>query len=360
MNPEVALRWSWSGILTTKRYLALKERYGNLDLAMQDWSQDFLEALGVREDATLSALNRMEEFDPEAYSAELTKRGLTFLTCEDPEYPEALRQLPDFPVFLYAKGDLKVLSEPSVAVVGTREMSDYGRRVVGHFVPPFTKAGLVTVSGLAYGVDAEVAKETIRAGGRTVAVLGHGFGMLYPKANERLAAQVVESGGLILSEFPLDQRPDKFTFPARNRIIAGLSLGTVVVEAASGSGSLITADLALDYGRDVFAVCGSVFDPNFAGCHQIISRGTAKLVTGPEEVLCELGIVSSSLPGSSSFQANTPEEKAVFEVLTTLPAPLDDLVVRTKLDAAVINATLTVLEIKGAAKNVGQGRWVRG
>ncbi|OGJ62150.1 DNA protecting protein DprA [Candidatus Peribacteria bacterium RIFCSPLOWO2_01_FULL_51_18] len=358
MQIDTALRWSWSNVLTTKRYLALKEKFGDLDTALAQWSQEFLEALGVREDATLVALNRMDEFDPENYSAELKKRSLKFITCEDPDYPERLKELPDFPVFLYMKGDLDALKEPLISVVGAREMSDYGRRAAGHFVPAFVKAGMVTVSGLAFGVDAEVARETLSSGGRTVAVLGHGLGMIYPKANERLAKEILDKGGLILSEFPLDTSPDKYTFPARNRIIAGLGLGTLVIEAADGSGSLITADLALDYGRDVFAVCGSIFDPNYAGCHQIISRGLAKLVSSPEEVLTELGVVAGATE-KKEFNAGSPEEDVIYKALTSLPSPLDDLVVKTKLEAAMINATLTILELKGAAKNVGAGKWVR-
>jgi DNA processing protein len=169
----------------------------------------------------------------------------------------------------------------------------------------------------------------------------------------------VKGGGLILSEFPLDAKPDKFTFPARNRIIAGLSLGTVVAQAALDSGSLITADLALDYGRDVFAVCGSVFDSGFAGCHQLISRGVAKLVTSADDVLCEVGIAASGGAESRPFTAESPEEEIIYKALTTLPSSLDDIVTKAKLDAAQVNATLTMLELKGAVKNVGGGQWVR-
>jgi len=361
MMSDTAFRWSWANILSAKRYAVLKERYGDLDKAMADMSLEFLSALGVREEAALGALNRLEEFDAASYGKQLEKRGVTMLSVEDDAYPKVLRHVPDFPVFLYAKGDLGILREPLIAIVGTRNMSDYGRRIVSHLVPTFVGAGVVTVSGLAFGVDAEVARETLRAKGRTVAVLGHGFGTIYPKANVRLAEEIIASGGLLLSEFPLDQSPDKYTFPARNRIIAGLSLGTVVVEATADSGSLITADLALDYGRDVFAVCGPIFDANFVGCHQIISRGTAKLVTRPEEVLTELGIVGQT-PGEAprTFHCDSSEEEAVLAALSTLPAPLDDIVVKTKLSAATANATLTVLELKGAAKNIGQGKWVRG
>jgi DNA processing protein len=219
----------------------------------------------------------------------------------------------------------------------------------------------VTVSGLALGVDAEVAKETIRAGGKTVAVLGHGLGQIYPKPNAVLADQIVKNGGLLLSEFPLDAQPDKYTFPARNRIIAGLSLGTIVIEAAQGSGSLITAALALEYGRDVFATCGSIFDPLFAGCHEIISKGTAKLVSDPQSVLAEIGIRAFAQSQQSSlFVAESDDEQLVWASLSSMPIPLDDIVVKSKLNAAMANAVLTMLELRGAVKNVGGGQWVRG
>ena len=348
-------------ILNTKRYEALLSTYGTLDAAFSQISLELLQTLGCREDSAMLAMNRLEEFDPEAYGALLQKKDIRLISCEDTEYPSLLAEIDDRPIFLYARGDLTILDQPCIALVGTREMSDYGKRVVGAFVPEFVSAGMVTVSGLAYGIDAEVAQITVRSSGRTVAVLGHGLGMIYPKANQRLADEVVEAGGLILSEFPLDTRPDKFTFPARNRIIAGLSIGTVVLEAAEGSGSLITAELALDYNRDVFAVPGQIFDPNYAGCHQLISRGAGKLVTKAADVLQDIGIVASSrAPSENSFTPESPEEGSVFSVLTSLPQSIDDLLVSLTLDAASLTALLTVLELKGAAKNVGSGQWVKG
>lgn len=362
MDATTAFRWSWMNVLTRKRYDLLKEKFTTLDCALENVSVEMLGGLGIRENTAMGAINRLEEFDPEAHQKELQKRDLILITIEDESYPSVLLQIPDAPVFLYARGDLSILNQPCVALVGTREMSDYGRRVTEHIVAPLVKAGIVTVSGLAAGIDAEVAKETIRAGGRTVAVLGHGFGTMYPKAHTHLADDIVRAGGLILSELALDIQPDKFTFPARNRIIAGLSLGTVVLEAALQSGSLITADLALDYNRDVFAVCGPIFDPHYAGCHSIIQKGTGKLVTDASSILCELGMVhaiENPRESKSDFAAENKEEAAVWSVLTTMPIDLDALVIKAKLDAATLNATLTMLELRGAVKNVGAGQWVR-
>ncbi len=360
MQVDTMLRWSWMNVLTRKRYDKLVARFGNLDEALKNLSEDMLAGLGCGPDTVLLTLNRNDEFDPQAYIKELEKRQLSLLDLEDPDYPSALLTIPDAPVFLYWRGDLSILNQPCLGMVGAREMNDYGRRVTDEFVPPVVAAGVVTVSGLAYGIDAEVAKETLRAGGKTVGVLGHGLAMISPRANADLADQVVAAGGLLLSEYPIDIKGDVYTFPARNRIIAGLSLGTVVLQAAEKSGSLITADLALQYNRDVFAVPGPVFDPQYAGCHKIIANGQAKLVTSAADVLREIGIVGSILPSAvAAFSSDSPEEEAIVAVLTSMPQPIDDLVVRAKLDAAVINATLTILEIQGVAKNVGGGKWVR-
>jgi len=361
MHFDNAIRWSWADILTRKRLETLGELFGGADAAMDVVSMELLQRLGLREDSAMKAMVRLEEFNAAGYAAAMKKKGIKIVSMEDPGYPDSLREVPDAPVFLYYRGDLSILSEPCIAIVGSREMSDYGRRVVSHIVPPIVQANVITVSGLAYGIDAAVARETMAAGGRTVAVLGHGLQMIYPRANEPLANEILEKGGLFLSEFPLDAQPDTYSFPARNRIIAGLSLCTVVAEAAEDSGSLITADLALDYGRDVCAVPGDLFHPQYAGCHGLLSRGVARLVTSGEDVLQEAGIVGpSSVAGTeSAFAAESPEEQSVFDSLTSLPSALDDLVVRTKLEAATLNGILTVLELKGAVKNAGGGKWVK-
>lgn len=358
MRPETALLWSWSNVLTKKRYDALRERYGDMDRAFADISLAMLQGFGIKEDSAMKALNRLEEFDAAAHNSLLTKRGVRLVTLEDDEYPAQLREIDDAPVFLYARGDLSVLTSPCISIVGSREMTDYGARVVAQMIPPIVAAGCTTVSGLAYGIDADVAKETLRAGGVTVAVLGHGLGMIYPKTNEKLADEIVKTGGLLLSEFPLDTMPDKYTFPARNRIIAGLSLCTVVAEAAEGSGSLITADLALDYNRDVCAVPGDIGRPTSAGCNALIARGSARLVTSGEDVLQEAGIVAGTQT-SLGFEADSPEEQRVFDSLSALPSALDDLVIKAALDAATLNAILTMLELRGAVRNVGAGKWIR-
>lgn len=359
MDAMNALRWSWMHILTMKRYTALIEAYETLDNAMEMISEEMLRGLGLKEQSVMKALNRLEECDPEAYQRELAKRDVRLISIEDQDYPALLRTIPDAPVFLYARGDLSILTRPCIALVGTREMSEYGELTVSRLVPDFVRAGVTTVSGLAYGIDAQVARDTLHAGGETVAVLGHGFGTIYPKEHARLADQIVDGGGLLLSEFPLDIEPDKYTFPARNRIIAGLSLATVVVEAAEGSGSLITAELALEYNREVAAVPGRITDVGHNGCHHLITTGQAKLLSRAADILSDLGIVASDRAEVASHTFDSPDEEVVYGALTTLPAAIDDLAIKAKLDAATLNAVLTMLELKGAARKLSGGAWVR-
>lgn len=360
MQPETALLWWFLNVLTLKRYEALKAVYGDLDAALKDLSPAMLKELGLKQDAIEAAFVRLEEFDAEAYLAQMSKRSVELLTIEDAEYPSQLKEIGDPPLFLSYRGDIAPFHQPLIGCVGTRAMSSYGKRTVEAFIPGFVRAGLTTVSGLALGIDALVAKETIRAGGRTIAVLGNGLGSIYPASNAKLAEEIVESGGLIVSEFPLDMPPGKFTFPARNRIIAGLSLGTIVFEAPEASGSIITAELALEYNRDVFAVPGTIFDPNFAGCHRLIAKGQARLVTRPEDVLEELGVVACACAETSpSAVQKTAEEQHIYNILTTMPQSVDRLIERAERPMAQVSSTLTMLELNGSAKKVDAGEWVR-
>lgn len=359
MMRDSALTWSWIGILTKRRYDAIIDKYQSLDAALPRVNAQFLRELGCREDTIKTTLDRLNKFDGASYGSELAKRGVDLLSIEDTDYPRLLREIGDPPIFLAYKGDLSILDQPTVALVGTRQMSSYGRRIVERFTPDIVRAGVTTVSGLAAGVDAAVARETLAAGGKTVAVLGHGLAVMYPPSNVKLAEEIVSGGGLLLSEFPLDQIPGKYTFPARNRIIAGLSLATVVLEAPIGSGALITSDLALDYDREVYAVPGQVFDPTFDGCHEIIAKGHAKLATHPRDILLDLGIIVAVNRASESYEPRSEEEAQVFATLTTMPQKIDDVVMRSGLEMSQVNATLTMMELSGVVKNVGAGEWVK-
>lgn len=358
MKPETALLWWYLNILPNRRrYDLLIEGYGNLDEVTLDYK--LLRELGSREETAHEIIQKMESFDAGKYVEALRKKKVSLLTIEDEAYPSALKTIEDAPVFMSYHGDIMLLDRPLIALVGTRNMSPYGKQVVGSLVPDLVRSGVVTVSGLALGIDAEVARETMRSGGRTIAVLGNGLGAIYPKANELLAQEIVKNGGLLLSEFSLHMTPERFTFPSRNRIIAGLSLGTVVLEAAEKSGAIITAELALDYNRSVFAVPGSMFDPQCAGCNALIAKGEARLVCSAKDILTEVGIMASDRAEAISFDPGSEDERNVWESLTGIPQTLDGLVEKCGLPAGVIGSILTMMELQGVAKNIGCGQWVR-
>ena len=358
MDRTTALTWSYIGVMTPKRYAYLIQAYGDLKTALQKLNREMLRSLRCREDTIVDALQRKDAFDPARYQAELQKRGIEFLTREDTAYPERLREVPDPPTFLYARGDLSVLKQKCIALVGTRKMSSYGKRATERITDGLVNAGVVTISGLAYGIDTHVARVTLRTGGRTVAVLAHGLGNLHPRGNVALAEQVVREGGLLLSEFPLDAPADKYTFPSRNRIVAALSLGVVVLEAGEGSGALITADFAHDYARELFVVPGQIFDAGYQGCNALLATGQAKLVSSAKGILEELQMKVAPEKKPELYVPQTPEETELMSALSTMPQSASQLAEVTGLTASSINIALTMLELAGAAKNIGGGMWV--
>lgn len=360
MKPETALLWWYLNILPNrKRYDMLIETFGSLDEATRNMTSEMLRELGCKKETILEIFRKKEEFDPKKYETELQRRSISLISIEDDLYPGQLKTIEDAPVFMSYHGDMSVLNQPLIALVGTRNMSSYGKRVAGMLVPDLVRSGVVTVSGLALGIDAEVARETMRVGGKTVAVLGGGLGAIYPKTNELLAQEIVKSGGLLISEFPLHMTPERFTFPSRNRIIAGLSLGTVVLEAAEKSGAIITAELALDYNRSVFSVPGSVFDPQCNGCHALISKGEAKLISSAHDILLEVGIMASDRAEPILFNPGTKDEECVWKTLTTIPQGIDELVDRSGVAVGTISTVLTIMELQGVVKNIGGGQWVK-
>lgn len=359
MVSDAALAWSYIHVLTKKRYDALVEVFGGLEQALPLLGMPMLRELGLSEEASRNALLRYEDFNAHSYRALLEAEQIRFITIEDPAYPPMLGRTSDPPIFLYIKGDLSIVDQPCIGLVGTREMTPYGQRVAYHFTEEFVRAGMVTVSGLADGIDTAIAKETLRSGGKSVGVLGHGFAIMFPASNMRLSEEIVHKGGLLLTEFPYDYGSSKLTFPARNRIIAGLSLGTVVLEAPADSGAIITAEFALEENREVFAVPGPVFEPTYEGCHALIAAGRARLVSTPQEVLREIGIIAPSEEGLFTYEPQNDDERAVYGVLSTMPQPIDDLVERTGLPAGQIGVALTMMELADAVRNVGGGQWVR-
>ena len=306
----------------------------------------------------------------------LRSLGARVVGCGDPEMPPRLGAIPDAPAVLLVRGEARVLSAPQVAVVGSRRATPAGARIARRLAGELAARGLVVTSGLAQGVDAEAHRGALEAGGRTVAVLGSSLDRIYPPAHRSLAERIAGQGALV-SEFPFGTRPVPWNFPWRNRIISGLSLGVLVVEAADRSGSLITARLAADQGREVFAVPGSILNPLSSGCHRLLRDG-AKLVERVEDVLEELpagelsalpsGAGASSrageaapAPGLAPEAAPVPgaDEAAVLERLDYEPASVETIARRAGLTPEQVYPILLVLEIGGSVRTDPAGRYMR-
>jgi DNA processing protein len=289
--------------------------------------------------------------------------GASLLGVADADYPELLRQSPDAPPVLYVHGDSRVLAEPQVAMVGSRNPSAGGVATARDFAANFARAGIGVTSGLALGIDAASHEGALSAGGTTIAVLGCGPDCIYPAQHEDLAARIRESGAVV-SEFPPGTEPRPALFPQRNRIIAGLSLGTVVVEAAQRSGSLITARLAGIAGREVFAVPSSIHNPVARGCHELIRQG-AKLVERYEDVLSDLKIsLQSQLLASGPTVAKKPPrldkaQEILLDALAFEPASVDSLIERTGLNSESVTSMLLILELEGHVAPHPGGRYSR-
>lgn len=275
------------------------------------------------------------------------------ITLGDPDYPAALFETADPPLLLYARGQLPALQGTSLAVVGSRNPTHQGLENAQAFARNLSSAGLTIVSGLALGVDAAAHSGALDAAGRTVAVVGTGLDQVYPKRNARLAARIVEQG-LLLSEYALGTPPLPANFPVRNRIIAGLTRGTLVIEATLQSGSLITARLALEAGRDVYAIPGSIHAPQARGCNALIKQG-AKLVDSATDVLEDLHLRAPGAQAPSARATEADPGEPLLEAMGYEPVALESLVARTGWSTAALNAKLLELELSGhVARLAGQ------
>lgn len=286
------------------------------------------------------------------------------LTWHDRQYPFLLNEIPDPPPVLFVQGDLKILSQSQLAVVGSRNPTQAGVELTRAWVAELVEAGLVITSGLALGIDAAAHRSALTNKGKTIAVMGTGLQKIYPPRNQELAEAIVANGGALVSEFPLDTRPKAENFPRRNRVVSGLCLGTLVVEASLRSGSLITARLAAEQGREVFAVPGSVHNPLARGCHLLIRQG-AKLVETVAEVVEELPLVSAfpspnrliSKPPVVATGLDEPYAK-LLECIPHEPTSWDLLITRSGKTVAELSVMLLQLELQGWIISV-QGGYMR-
>lgn len=355
------------GPVTFRRLL---ERFGSAEAAIGSTAAELQAVRGIGRTAD-DVARALQAVDVRSEIEAAEKSGIRIICRADPDYPAGLHQIPDAPIVLYVRGELRPTDAVALAVVGSRRCTIYGSEQARRFGELLTSAGLTVVSGLARGVDAFAHHGAIEAGGRSVAVLGSGLDDIYPPENKPLAEKLVEHGALI-SELPVRTPVRSTNFPGRNRIIAGMSLGTLVIEAAARSGALITARLASEYNREVFALPGRVQDPMSIGTNMLIRDGGAKLVTCLEDVLAELGEVgrafqpaqarveSAAVPTLFAPAGLDPAETRVLAQIGSDPLSHDSLVQGAQLEPGAVLAALTALELKGLVRRVAGNQFVRG
>jgi len=278
------------------------------------------------------------------------------ISIKDADYPKALKKIKNAPPIIYYQGKIAP-EELCFAIVGTRRCSSYGKQIALDFAKDLTNAGLTIVSGLAPGIDTFAHKSALEQKKRTIAVLGTSLDekSFYPKENLELSRKIIEFGGCLISEYPPGTRGNRFTFPNRNRIISGLSLGVLVVEAKRRSGALITANYGLSQEKKVFAAPGSIYSKNSQGCHELIKKG-AELVDNASDILKELNLLAP-LDKLSKEQTGTgnvpPEEKLILDALKEESLHIDKIIERTKLSASVVAGMLTIMEIEKKVRSLG-------
>ncbi len=343
------------------------KRLAKIRPAFDSWQETFGASLGkllnagLEETVANNFILWRRSFSADAFATTLEKENISLVSLEDDEYPELLKNTFDPPPVIFYRGEMRP-KETLLAIVGSRKCTPYGERIVKETVPKLVEAGVAIASGLALGIDAIAHAATLEAGGRTVAVLGSGIDKksIYPEKNQDLAERIIDEGGCLMSEFPPEAEPLKGNFPRRNRIISGMSKGVFVVEAAERSGSLITARYALEEGRDVLASPGSVFSWQSQGPNKLIKQG-AKVVITPSDALEAIGMEpteKSEKRAKSDWSGMNENERIILMNLSSDPISINDLVIRSKLDIRIINSTLTILEIKKLAKNIGGGNYV--
>lgn len=338
------------------RLSRLASRFPTMERAFGASAVELVEA-GIEPEIVNRFLQERIHIDPEELYRELEVHGVRLVTIKDDIYPPLLKQIYDPPAALFIRGALPDPNRKHLAVVGSRRASTYGLRITEDLIEPVARAGVVIVSGLAYGIDATAHDAALRADGTTIAVLGSGVDTesIYPSPHRALASRILAQGGALISEFPLHTPPLRSHFPFRNRIIAGLCHGTLVVEAAIKSGSLITARSAMDSNRDVYAVPGSIYSLLSEGPHELIKNG-ATPVTKPEDIF---GIEPMPEP-VSAYQPANEEESLVWTRLSRTPLHVDELIRSTQLQTPKLMSTLTLMEMKGGIHHEGGQFYTRG
>lgn len=341
------------------RFKKLLGYFGTIKKAWLESAEQSLIAAGLEEDLAREIAARRPQINLEQELEKLTKEKIGIITLLDEDYPRLLKEIYDPPYIMYIRGELKKEDEFGIGIVGTRKLSNYGQQAADHISGDLAQAGLTIISGLAHGIDTVAHLAALRNKGRTIAVVGSSIDnqSIFPPSNRRLA-EYVSQNGAVLSEYPIGAPALKQHFPARNRIISGLSLGTIVIEAPEKSGALLTARHALDQNRELFAIPGSIYSDNSTGPNNLIKMG-AKLVMRAQDILEELNLKNlTNEIAARQISADTKEEALILKMLSYDPAHIDKITRETALDIATVSATLTLMEMKGKIKNLGGMQYV--
>ncbi len=324
----------------------LLSRFGSAQAVLAATQADLSQVDKVGFKAANNIIRWRELIDLDGELRRIDQFGANIVTTDDSEYPALLRQIYDPPLVLYVRGTLRPEDAYAIAMVGTRQSTLYGRQITERLARQLAASGVTVVSGGARGIDSASHEGALQSGGRTIAVLGTGLDIVYPAENVKLYQRIAEQGAVI-TQFPFGRKGDKQSFPIRNRIVAGMTQGTVVVEANRASGALITANFAAEYGRTVYAVPGRVDSPRSAGCHDLIKDG-ARLCESAEDVLAEFAHLQAIEPEEPEIPMPTlshPEQQ-VFHVLTHEEMQQDEIICRSELPAAQVSVILLQLEMK--------------
>lgn len=348
--------------------------FGSAERAWEASYEELSQVDGFGQLLAENFIKERDKIDLDKMWDNIAATGFFWVTWEEDYYPPLLRQIYDPPPIIYFYGDIGATKKPSLAIVGSRRHSLYGKEIAYKLASELTERGFTIVSGMARGIDTWAHKGALAAGGKTIAVLGCGLDICYPPENKGIKEKI-QSAGAVLSEFPPGNPPLPQNFPRRNRIISGLSLGTIVVEAGEKSGALITADYALEQGREVFAVPGNISSPYSRGCHRLIKQG-AKLVERVEDIIEEIslfvcqedlsspGFKEEGSPGSPDNSEKDkvhlkPEEKALLNIIPYEPLTLEEIVSLSEMPLFQVNALLLELELKGVIKQLPGKYFVR-
>jgi DNA processing protein len=329
----------------------LESRFDNLETAWKA-TQSELKAAGLDSGSVRSIVASRPAIDPDAEIEKMERSGVKAFTFRDDGYPARLKETYDYPPVLYVRGSIEAQDEWCLAIVGTRGATMYGRQVTEEIVADLARSKITIVSGLARGIDTVAHRTALDAGGRTVAILASGLDTIYPGENAGLAKRIIENGALV-SEYPLGIRPRAENFPRRNRIMSGMSLGTLVIEAGESSGALITAQMALDQDREVFAIPGSILSPASRGTNRLIQEG-AKLVTDYTDILEELNLMTVAHQiEMKELIPPTDTESILLKQVGPEPTHIDEICRACGLAASIVSSTLAMMELKGMVRHVG-------